>query len=74
VRYLGVNVVKYLRRHLEQAMAAPEEPGMPPWDGTDGKVAVEPWPADEPQDAVPPERVWEVRILARRLPKVIGAR
>ena len=64
--HLGVNVIKYLRKHLEAALVAPGNQGLPSWDGTEGRVAVEPW-TDHP-----PERVWVFDLPPRRPLKVIG--
>lgn len=63
-----MNVIKYLRKHLEEALAAPEESGVLSWDGTEGKCEVV-WGVD-----LPTERVWSYRIPPRRLPIVIGGR
>ena len=63
-----MNVIKYLRKHLEEALAAPEESGVLSWDGTEGKCEVV-WGVD-----LPTERVWVFRFPPRRPPIVIGDR
>ena len=63
-----MNVIKYLRKHLEDAMASSEQPGKPSWNGTEGKVEVV-WGAD-----LPDERVWVFRLPPRRPAIVIGGR
>jgi hypothetical protein len=68
VRILGVNVIKYLRKHLEEAMAAPNGEDVSSWDGTEGRASVETWTEH------PRERVWEYRFPPRRPPMVIGAK
>ena len=70
--YLGVNVIKYLRKHLEEAMAAPDGQARPSWDGTEGRVGIEAWPKDATWNDGPPERVWDLRICCRRMPLLIG--
>ena len=61
-----MNVIKYLRRHLEEAMAAPDDQDKPSWNGTEGKGEVV-WGAD-----LPTERAWVLRLPPRRPPIVIG--
>ena len=74
VRYHGVNVIKYLRKHLEEEMAGPADgSGEPSWVmATEGRAAAEAWPEREAWDSEPPERVWEFRFPAQRLPILIG--
>ena len=68
MRYLGVDAIKYLRKHLEEALAAPDEQAKPSWDGAEGKAEVI-WGVD-----LPTERVWEFRSPPRRSPTVVGGR
>lgn len=71
-----MNVIKYLRKHLEKAMArtgAPNGSGKPSWEmATEGKVGVGAWPEDAAWPDEPPERVWEFRVYCRRMPLLIG--
>ena len=71
-----MNVIKYLRKHLEEAMArtgAPDGSGRPSWEmATERKVGVEGWPKDATWNDGPPERVWDLRICCRRMPLLIG--
>jgi len=61
-----VNVIKYLRKHLEDAKSALSQAGETTWDRTEGKLELV-WGAD-----LPAERVWLFRLPRRWLPTVIG--
>jgi hypothetical protein len=68
VRYLGGSVIKYLRKHLEEALAGSAAPASASsWDGTEGRSTV------EPGTEYPAERKWVFAFPHRRPAKVIGA-
>lgn len=71
-----MNVIKYLRKHLEEVMAAtgaPNGSGKPSWEmATESPVSADVSPEYEPWPDGPPKRVWEYCRDVGRLPIVIG--
>ena len=71
-----MNVIKYLRRHLEEALAttgAPNGSGKPSWvPATESVISAEVSAEYEPWPDGPPQRVWVYKRDVGRLPILIG--